>query len=762
MISKIDQHEAYAPARVLGNGMALTGGIVLLVGLIGAWFLSRSIAKPVLEITRGAELVGNGNLDYRIEVNRGDEIGILAAEFNHMATSIAEKETRLRQSAAELEKKVDERTRELSESEERYRKLSETSPDMIFVIDREDQVQYVNHRAASQFGKTPDQVTGKARSELFPLEIAENQAHGIQQVFKSGTSHSFENPIAFPNGQLWLDTQLVALRSQDGEITSVMGISRDISARKLAELQVIKLNAELEEIVAERTSQLQDLMELNQTIIETSSLGIFACRADGPCIIANPAVARISGTTVENMLKLNFRELKSWKENGLFEVVETALKTGDEQRTEIHLTTNFEKDAWIKYYVTTFTSKGQLNFLMLVDDITERKLAEKALQESEERIHLIVDQTRDYAIFMLDPAGTVVTWNSGAERIEGFHSEEIIGKHFSIFYPSEDKLAGRPEKELNTALDEGRYEEDGLRVRKDGSTYWANIIVTALKDESGKLRGYSKVIRDISERKQSEAELDSYRKHLEELVKERTEALEEFITELGRSNEELERFAYVASHDLQEPLRMVTSYLQLLEKRYKDKLDGDALDFINYAVDGAKRMKNLIGDLLAYSRVGTRGKEFHPTNCEDVLEVALNNLKVSIEDKKAKITHDPLPQVMADNAQLESLFQNLIGNAIKFHGEKSPEIHVSAAQIDKEWVFSVRDNGIGIDPQYFERIFIIFQRLNNREDYSGTGIGLAISKRIVERHGGRIWIESQPGKGSTFYFSLPIKENQND
>jgi signal transduction histidine kinase len=233
--------------------------------------------------------------------------------------------------------------------------------------------------------------------------------------------------------------------------------------------------------------------------------------------------------------------------------------------------------------------------------------------------------------------------------------------------------------------------------------------------------------------------------------------VQELVSNLKRSNGELERFAYVASHDLQEPLRMVTSYLQLLERRYKDKLDGDALEFINYAVDGSNRMKTLISDLLSYSRVGTRGKEIALTDCEEVLGRVLSNLQVAIEESGGSVTHDPLPSLMADDVQLESLFQNLIGNALKFHGKQPPKIHVGVEQKGKEWVFSVSDNGIGIDPQYFERIFIIFQRLHNRQEYPGTGIGLAISKRIVERHGGRIWIESQPGKGSTFFFTLPIR-----
>lgn len=232
--------------------------------------------------------------------------------------------------------------------------------------------------------------------------------------------------------------------------------------------------------------------------------------------------------------------------------------------------------------------------------------------------------------------------------------------------------------------------------------------------------------------------------------------IKRYTAELKRSNKELQQFAYIASHDLQEPLRMISSYLQLIERRYKGKLDKDADEFINFAVDGAERLQNMINGLLAYSRVETKGKPIQKTDCETVIKETLSNLKVAIEESGAKITYDSLPTLMADSSQLVQVFQNLISNAIKFRSNETPRIHISAKLRENEWLFCVQDNGIGIDPKYNDRLFIVFKRLHGRE-YPGTGIGLAVCKRIVERHGGKIWVESQIGKGSSFYFTIPSR-----
>jgi light-regulated signal transduction histidine kinase (bacteriophytochrome) len=232
-------------------------------------------------------------------------------------------------------------------------------------------------------------------------------------------------------------------------------------------------------------------------------------------------------------------------------------------------------------------------------------------------------------------------------------------------------------------------------------------------------------------------------------------AIDHYAAELERSNYELQQFAYVASHDLQEPLRMVTSYLGLLTKRYGDKLDKDANEFVAYATEGAARMQLLIQDLLAYSRVGTQGEPLRPMDCRSVLEQAKKNLTIALQEANGQVIHEPLPEVSGDATQLVQLFQNLLSNALKFRGRNKPLVQIGAVPNDGKWLFSVRDNGIGLNPDHAERIFVIFQRLHTNQEYDGTGIGLAICKRIVERHGGTIWVQSSPGEGATFYFTLP-------
>ena len=348
------------------------------------------------------------------------------------------------------------------------------------------------------------------------------------------------------------------------------------------------------------------------------------------------------------------------------------------------------------------------------------------------------------AMVIVNQGGEIVLLNVQAEKQFGYRRDELVGQKVKNIIP--EGFAERLIADGTRSAAEALAQQIGTGIelsgrRRDGSEFPIEIMLSPLESTEGIL--VTAAIRDITERKKSE----------EHLVK--------AVGELKRSNDELQQFAYVSSHDLQEPLRMVASYTQLLAKRYKGRLDSDADEFIAFAVDGCNRMQGLIQDLLAYSRTGTNGKALGEISGDDALHEALTNLRTTIEESGAVVTHDSLPVVQTDDTQLTQVFQNLVGNAIKYRSAEVPHVHVSATKNGgHEWIFSVRDNGLGIDPQYFERIFILFQRLHGRNEFEGTGIGLAVCKKIVERLGGRIWVESQPEKGSTFYFALPERNEK--
>lgn len=360
--------------------------------------------------------------------------------------------------------------------------------------------------------------------------------------------------------------------------------------------------------------------------------------------------------------------------------------------------------------------------LASIVDITARKQAEARFR--------IAVEASPHGMVMVDPQGRMMLVNRETERLFGYERSELLGQPVEMLVPHQVR-AHHPDVRAAFAADPrsrpmgaGR---DLYGRRKDGSEIPVEIGLNPIETTDGIFVLASVV--DISPRKRAE------------------EALR-------RSNEELERFAYVASHDLQEPLRTVTSYMQLLSRRYRDRLDGDASEFIDFAVSGAKRMQRLIQDLLTFSRVSTRGEALQLTDADIVLQGVIANLKAAIAESNASIACDRLPQIIADPVQLEQLLMNLLGNALKFRGTEAPQVHITATRTGRFQRFSIGDNGIGIDPQFFDRIFVIFQRLHGRDDYPGTGVGLAICKKIVERHGGRIWVESKPGSGSTFHFTL--------
>jgi PAS domain S-box-containing protein len=389
----------------------------------------------------------------------------------------------------------------------------------------------------------------------------------------------------------------------------------------------------------------------------------------------------------------------------------------------------------------------------IVGQSAERRETEEALRESEVRLNAVI-RGSPIPQFVIDRDHKVIQWNEALEVYSGISAKEVLGtnQQWRAFYPSErpcmaDLLVeGQIEKisrwyagkYTKSPLIEDAYEATDFFPHMGPSGTWLRFTAAPIRDEKGEIIGAVETLDDITQRKTAE------------------ESLARKAEELARSNTELEQFAYIASHDLQEPLRMIGSYLQLIERRYKGRLDEDADDFIAFAVDGAKRLQVMINGLLEFSRVQTRGLPFIPVDTGKILEEAVGNVKIAIGESHAVITHDPLPVINGDTEQLVRVFQNLINNAIKFRSRDVPRIHVSAQQKDRAWVFSFRDNGIGIDKEYQDRLFVLFRRLHGPE-YSGTGIGLAVCKRIIERHGGKIWVESEPGRGLTFFFTIPVQ-----
>jgi PAS domain S-box-containing protein len=480
-----------------------------------------------------------------------------------------------------------------------------------------------------------------------------------------------------------------------------------------------------------------------RVMVEEMQEGAVTLSDDGVIVYCNKQIARLLNASYQDLLGEPFRTFLAPQSVPLFEALWQRSRN-EVSRGEVQLTAVGGALVPVYLALRLLPADGLAQTSIVIADLTEQKRYQD-IMASEVFSTSVLDQAQD-AIVVCDPSGRVIQANQTAERLCGvnpllqqfdgiFRLRRVIG-------PSPDdprrqrRDAELPLFPLASTVQFLRGLEASF-ARKDGFRVALLLSVGQMLDVERKLLGTIITMTDITDRKRAE------------------EALQRTAEELARSNRDLAQFASVASHDLQEPLRTVTGFVQLLRKEYGDRLDANAGTYIGYAVDGVKRMQTLISDLLAYARVGTSDLKPAPTDASAALRQALGNLHQSIQEVGAEITHSELPTVLADQSQLAQLLQNLVGNALKFRSEAPPKIHVVARREGDYWQFSVSDNGIGIDPQFRDHIFEIFRRLHTHKQYAGTGIGLAICKKIVDRHGGRIWVESEPGQGATFYFTLP-------
>lgn len=700
--------------------------IVLLVALFGLFFtisVTMGITKGINEIIRVAAKISVADFSDKAKVYSQDEIGQLAISFNKMVDN--------------LQQNINERVKvedAIKIKDEETQAIFDNAPDAIVVIDSKSNVVKWNPIAEKIFGWTKEEVVGKPLYDfIIPLKYREQHIQGMKHFLETGVGPFLNKSI-----------EIEALNKQNNLFSASLSISptiikdqhlfigfvRDISKRKETE-EVMKEQQHLYESLIKTQSE----MGQGIAIIENEKI-----------IYANDALYKMCGYSQEDILNLSFFDMIIPEDKKNIQEQINKYLSGYEI-PEVEETSIIHKDGTvinIEYSARKIKMNVHTQLLLVIRNITFRKKVEEELRNSEYFLDSIVENIPNM-IFVKDAKDLkFVRFNKAGEELIGHSREELLGKNDYDFFPKEEAdFFTTKDKEVLENRKLIDIPEERIKTNYKGTRILETKKIPIL-DKHGNPAYLLGISNDITQRINSEIEL------------------KQKSMELLRSNEELEQFAYVASHDLQEPLRMVNSYVQLLSDRYKDKLDKDANDFIAFAIDGSNRMRNLIQSLLEYSRVN-RDITFEQIDLNKLMETVLHDLQDSINENNAVIKIDKLPTVVGDNILLGQLFQNLISNAIKFRSKENPEIIISGKKVKNEYHFFVKDNGIGISKEYLDKIFVIFKRLNSKEKYPGTGIGLAICKKIVERFGGRIWVESEAGKGSTFFFTLKhIKETSID
>ena len=649
---------------------------------------------------------------------------------------------------------------QLKESEHHYRQLFTSMTEMFEILeliyDKNGKVidyyyREINPAVEKFIGKPKEEIIGRRGKDIF--NIIENYwVEYYDRVSKTGSPEHFENY----RSELDKYYSVTAWKIKKNQIAVIF---TDVTKRKKAQREYKERNDKF------------------RALFENSIDAVLLTKVDGTILDVNVAAEKIFGYNKEEMVKLGRNGIVDTNDPNLSVLLSERYKTGrakGELRLKRKDGTIFPAEISNSVYNDI---KGNKRTSMIIRDITRRKQAEEDLNKYRDELERLVkartyELENAYEYLKISQEHYLTLFNS---IDEGFCTIEVIFNknkkpvdyRYLEMNPAFEKLTGLTDakgklmRDITLDFEENWYEKFGEIALTGKPMRFVNEVkilnkwfdVYAFKIGGKESHEVAVLFNDITQFKETEKKLKEYQQSLEEKVEKRT-------LELTRSNSELEHFAYVASHDMREPLRMITSFLQLLEKQYTDKLDQNAHEYIDFAVDGAKRLNNMINDLLEYSQVKSMERELVPVDTEEVLEDTLINLKIPIEESKAIITHDPLPIIIGDKEILVQLFQNLISNSIKYRSDETPKIHISAKEEQDNHRFSVQDNGIGMELDHLERIFTIFQRLHSNEEYEGTGIGLAIAQKIVHQLGGQIWVESEKGKGSTFYFTIPNRDGE--
>ncbi|HML04245.1 MAG TPA: PAS domain S-box protein [Methanobacterium sp.] len=627
--------------------------------------------------------------------------------------------------------------------------IVENSDDAIIGLSNDGTILSWNNGAKKMYMYSLEEIMGKNISSLILPDNIDELNYILKKINDGELIHNFETVRQKKNGEkIDVSVTISPIKDSEGGIIGASTVEKDITKQKKSEKALLKSE------------------DIYRTIFDNTGIAFAVIENDTTISLMNAESEGIMGYKKEEIEgKRSWTEFVAYDEelNRMKEYHRLRRTTdGAPKRYEFQAKS---KEGNIKDIIITISMiPGTKRSIASFIDNTEYKKIEKKLKEAhdnlEEQVKArtaeieeaykslkeselkakeqadLLNITYD-AIFVRDIDDRITFWNKGAEKLYGYDENEALGK---IAHELLNTALSKFNEVKESVLEYGRWEGELTHEKSNSEKIIVLSRWTLQKDDNSNPKGFLEINTDITRRKE-------YEKRLNQTIK-----------ELERSNYELQSFAHITSHDLQEPLRTIASYSQLIEKRYKGQLDTDADEFLDFIVNSAVRMKEMIQGLLDYSRAGTRGEEFKEFDAEEALKIALSNLQSSIKENNAEITHDPLPIIFADESQIMRVFQNLISNALKFccKEDVKPKIHISAKKTDIEYVFSVKDNGIGIEEEYSDQIFEVFKRLHTIDEYKGVGIGLAIIKRIVDRHGGRVWVESELGKGSTFYFTIPI------